>query len=432
MRRALGWATHVVATVTASPRRRLVRVVVVVVVLATVTVGLASYGWVTRSWRQAQADFDGGRFDEARRRLDSSRFLWGEDPAYLLLSARVHRAAGELAAAEADLDHYFTVSRGSRDDAQIEFLLLRAQAGDDEADAPLLNLVEQGHPQSPAILETLSSSYMRRLRYLAANATLTKWIELSPEAATPYEWRGWVYERTSNSSLAYQDYSKALELDPNLLLVRLRLVELLLELKKVPEVTPHLEVLARQAPARVEVKARLGMLRFLEGRSNEARALLEAAEPKLAPNDVAPLVTLARLDVQEGRGADAERRLRKVIALDPTESDARFVLVAALRLQGKEQEALTGEREQVDIRDRNERVNVLLRDRADKADATPDEWFEIGNLFLGMKMESRGVYWLEKALAKNPNHQAAHRVLAEYSERKGDAAAAAAHRRLLR
>ena len=84
MRRAAGWATHVVATVTASPRRRLVRAVAVVVVLSTVTVGFASYGRLVQSWRQAQADFDGGRFDEARRRLDSSRFLWGEDPAYLL------------------------------------------------------------------------------------------------------------------------------------------------------------------------------------------------------------------------------------------------------------------------------------------------------------------------------------------------------------
>ena len=403
-----------------------------VALLVTTSAVLGGYGRAVYSWRQAGVDFKAGQVGEARRRLDFCRRLWPDDPALLLLSARVNRAAGAVAAAEADLDHYFEVSAGPRDEAQLESLLLRAQIGDDETDGLLLILVEQNHPQSPAILETLSASYMRRLRYQAANASLTKWIELRPDAATPYEWRGWVYERTASPALAHQDYKKALELDPSLMLVRLRLVELLLEEKKVPEVVPHLEILTRQAPDRVEVKARLGMLRFLEGRSREARQLLEEVEPQLAKNDMAPVVSLARLDVQEGKGVDAERRLRRVIANDPTETDARFVLISALRLQGRESEAVVAENEQSKLNVRNIRVNQLLRDRADKPDATADEWFEIGSIFLEMQMEARGTYWLDKVLARDPNHQGTHRVLTEYYDRKGDAARAASHRRMLR
>jgi tetratricopeptide (TPR) repeat protein len=412
--------------------RRPLRSALAALALLLLLGGLGFYGSAAYAWRQARVDYAARRYDEAAGRLAFCRRVWPRDPALLLLSAQASRQARDYVAAEDFLNRYIGTNPESRGDAQIEFLLIRLLTGDDEAAEPLFALVDQGHPASAAILEAASLSYMRRLRYLPANASLSRWAELCPDSATPYEWRGWVYERTSSPALALKDYERALELDPGLLLVRLRLVELLLEEKKIPEVTPHLEILGRQAPDRVEVQARLGMLRFLEGKSAEARGLLEDAEPRLARGDAAPLVTLARLDVQEGKGADAERRLRKVIAIDPTESDARFVLVTALRLQGKEAEAVAAEREQALIRQRNERVNLLLRDRADKGDATADELFEIGTLFLEMQMDARALYWFDKALGRDPTYQRVHRALADYYDRKGDAPQAAAHRRMLR
>jgi len=413
-------------------RRHPFRAIALLALFSVAGVCLGGYGWAVYTWRQAQVDYEAKRFDEAERRLVYCRRIWTDDPGLLLLSAKTSRRRGEFDSAQEYLTRYFRSDPESREEAQVESLLLRVQMGDDEAVDDLFKRIEQGHPDSPGILETISLSYMRRLRYQAANACLTKWIELCPDQALPYERRGWVYEHTASQNLAYEDYVKALQLDPSLILVRLRLVELLLEQKKVPEVIPHLDFLMQQAPDRVEVKARLGMLRFLEGRSLDARRLLEEVEPSLAKNDAAPLVSLARLDVQEGRGADAERRLRRVIALDPTESDARSVLVTALRFQDSDQEAIAGEREYLKIRERTERVNTLLRDRADKPDATPEEWFEIGSIFMELQMESRALYWLDKTLAKDIDHQKAHRMLMEYHERKGERELAASHRRILR
>ena len=95
-------------------------------------------------------------------------------------------------------------------------------------------------------------------------------------------------------------------------------------------------------------------------------------------------------------------------------------MVTALRLQGKDGEALVAERDQAKIRERNERVNLLLRDRADKPNATAEEWFEIGSIFLDMQMESRAMYWFDKVLAREGTHPGVHRRLTEYYERNNE------------
>src|SRR5207249_11729617 len=126
--------------------------------------------------------------------------------------------------------------------------------------------------------------------------------------------------------------------DPDLLPVRLRVAEMLMEDKQTPDAIPHLERLYQQAPDHPAVKARLGMCRFLQGRADEARRLMEAALPYM-PNDPSLLGYLARADLQEGRGVQAEQRLRTVLAADPSDTEARYLLVTALQVQGRTEAA---------------------------------------------------------------------------------------------
>src|SRR5205807_1493557 len=151
------------------------------------------------------------------------------------------------------------------------------------------------------------------------------WIEIRPDEAKPYQWRGWVLERLNRHKAAAQDYQRALALDPDLLPPRLRLAELLLQDKRVPDALPHLERLYRQAPDNPEVQAGLGICRFYQNRTKEARSLMEAAVVHL-PKDPALLIHLARLDIQEGRAAQAERHLRQVLRTDPVDNEALYNL----------------------------------------------------------------------------------------------------------
>jgi tetratricopeptide (TPR) repeat protein len=410
------------------------RPLVTAAVLLLVAGGLLFAGWryAVHEWEQAQVDVREERFQEARRRLEVCQWVWPQSTDVHLLAARAARRSGELATAEGHLNRCLELNGGATDRVQLEFLLLRVQAGEvDKLATPLFNLVERGHPESREILDTIARAYSHRMRYRLAGMCLNKWIEVEPDNAKPYYWRGWVYERMGNEKGAMGDYRRAIQIDPDLVPARLRIAEMLLEDKQAPEAEPHLDRLMRQSPDDPQVRSRMGICRFLQGDAGEARRLLEAALPQLA-NDPVVLVTLANLDIQEGNGADAERRLRAVLRLDGSDTEALFVLVAALNMQGKTADADAALAEYTKKRKVVDRVNDLLKEKADGADATAADYAEIGTLFLSIGRERLGVYWLERATDKDSGCQPAHRALADHYEKKGDADATAFHRRQVR
>ena len=291
--------------------------------------------------------------------------------------------------------------------------------------------MQEGHPESGMILETIVRTYLQRLRYKPAVMSLGLWIEREPDNPKPYYWRGQTLERLNDPRRAREDYDRALERNPDMIPARLRVAEMLLEDKQAPEALPHLERLMRQVPDDAQVQARMGMCRFLQGRTDEARRLMEAAVIRL-PNDPALLVALANLEIQEGRPGEAERYLRTVLRGYPSDTEALFVLASALQMQGRSPEGAAVLAEYERKRATVDRVNDLLKDIADSPSATANDYAEIGRLFFEIDGEKFGVYWSERALERDPNNQTAHRALADHYERKGDTATAAAHRRQIR
>lgn len=378
-------------------------------------------------WRAAEAALAAGNPKEAYARLAVPLAVWRWDPTVQVVAGRAARMAGELRTAEAHLNRSLKLSGGATEAAQLEFFLLRIQTGEvDRVVGPLIDAVEKGHPESELILETLSIAYINTLRYKPAYACLTRWIEIAPDTAKAYQYRGWVLERLSQPKDAAVDYRKVLELDPASIPVRLRVAEMLLEDHNPPEALPHLEQLYARVPDNPLVQARLGMCRFLQGDMAEARRLMEAAEPNL-PMDPVLAIHLAKLDLQEGRWAEAERRLRKVVDNDPSDSEAFYTLITAVRGQGRngEAEALVKEYDRASAA--IDRINKFLKDVADSPTATADDFAEIGELLVSIKQDQRGLHWLHKALDRDPDHQRTHRALAAYYEGKGDAAKAASH-----
>jgi predicted Zn-dependent protease len=395
--------------------------------------GVAATSWyVQYQWEQAQADLAAGRYAEARSRLEVCLFVCRWDPEVRRLAARAARLSGDIHSAEKHLKECLKLQGKATQAVQLEFLLLRLQMGElDDVVPTLVDCVEKKHPESPLILETLAGAYILRFRFKAAYAFLTSWIELQPQAARPYQLRGAVLERLNQHRKAAEDYRLALERDPNLLPVRLRLAEILLEEKRAPEALPHLERLHRQHPNHPEVQARLGIARFFQNKPDEARRLMEAAVVHL-PKDPPLLIYLARLDLEQGRGAEAERRLRTVLRADPSDTEALHTLISVLQLQNRPAEAAATLKEYQRAKQRVDRVNHLLRGVVDSPDAKTADYVELGDLLLQVGRDRQGVYWLGQALERDPGHPGAHKLLVAYYEKTGDREHAQAHRRWLR
>lgn len=402
-------------------------------ILLSISIGGLLFGrYAVSQWSAAQQASSDERPIDARRYLQFCERVWPWSADVQFLQARNARRMGDLGVAERHLNRAMELRGGATEDIQREFLLLRVQAGEvDELATPLFAVVDQGHPDSREILSTVARTFILRLRYKPAYACLSKWIEVEPGNANPYYWRGLVLERLNNEKGASADYHKSLELDPDLIPARLRIAEMLLEDKQAPDALPHLERLMAQAPDNPQIRARMGICLFLQGNATEARQLMESAVVHL-PNDPALLVTLANLELQDGRPAEAEGRLRAVLALDRSDTEALFVLVSALQNQGKSEESAATLAEYHQKREIVDSINVFLKDKADDPKTTADEYATVGRKFLLINRDKLGVYWLEKALERDGECQSAHRALVSHYEAKGDEPAAAMHRQRLR
>lgn len=389
------------------------------------------YGRAVHQWHAARVAIEKGEPQVARGSLKICLLVWPNNAEVQLLAARACWLAGDFEGAEAHLKECTKLHNGATEETQLECLLMRAQTGEEDEVAPALFIhVDNKHPDSPLILETLARAYMHHLRHGQAYDCLSRWIREVPDSARAYHWRGWTFERLNNHLAAVEDYKKALELDPDLGPVRMRLAEIHLDRNLLLEAVPHLERLKKQFPGRPDIMVRLGHCRLLQGQGVEARQLLNAAMKEL-PDEPALLLNLARLEMQEGRPAEAEQWLRRCLKTDPGDSVARYMLVTSLMNQNRRDEANVALTQYEKNKALQDRVNQLLRDEAKRPSKDARAPSELGALLLDIGQERSGLYWLNQALLRDPGHLATHKALAEHFDRKGQPEKAAAHRRRL-
>jgi len=427
----VAWGLHALARAGQAARRRPRTTAAVTIVLVLAAAAGGFYVYALRQWDAAQAAVKDNRAEDAQGSLDVCLLVWPRSVPVHVLAARAARLQGDFAAADAHLNRCLKLQHGATEAVQVELLLMRVQRGEEDDVAPeLMRRVEEGSPEAPLILETLARAYMFYMRYGPAYVCLSRWIGVEPGSVEPLRWRGWVLERMGDRDAAIRDYQRALELDPGRAAVRLRLAELFLERNSPVDALPHLELLYKQTPDRPEVQARLGECRFLRGDHEESRRLLERAVERL-PEDTAVLVHLAKLEQQEGRPGPAEQWARRALKVDPTDAEAEFTLAASLEAQGRRDEARAVREQCARHVAMLKRVAQVLHDDAEHSNSDPDALSEVGTAFLPTNPRV-ALYWLHRALERDPAHQPTHKVLAEYYEGKGEAEKAASHRRQLK
>jgi predicted Zn-dependent protease len=135
-----------------------------------------------------------------------------------------------------------------------------------------------------------------------------------------------------------------------------------------------------------------------------------------------------KLELAMGKADEAERWLRRAVAVVPFEREIAYSFWLVIqRDEAKKVEAATwvARLAQIDA-DLTRMAEVMRLINASPNDPAPRH--EAGMLMLRNGQEEEGVRWLDNALRQDPGYRPTHQALAEYYEKKGKATLAAYHR----
>jgi tetratricopeptide (TPR) repeat protein len=386
-----------------------------------------AYGWhhLVAGKHGLQADHCRDAFEHFQASLE----IWPEDPTTLFLAARAARRVGDFEAAE----RYLTKCQASSsmvEPAALERVLLRATRGEIDAVGGFCQaLLDQGHPDTPLILEALAQGEMVSLRFASASGYLDQWIEKSPDQPQALFLKGRLQLQASNSQEALGLLRRAVELDPERDDARLLLAGLYLDLGQAREALPHLEEARRRLPRNLIAKARMGQCLVLLGRQEDAIVLLDEVL-RQNPDLPSALLERGKLALRDGELDKAELWLQKACKRDPGNRAAHYQLLQCLKQEGKATEARTVQQRLDQIDQDSTRMREIVTDLLPKRRNDPNLHAELGELFLNIGAVPEGVSWLNRALQLDPRNPLAHRTLAKHYHSLGQSGKAQQHREL--
>ncbi len=392
-----------------------------------------SYLWGLHQFRAAEKALSEEKLDEAREHIVSCLRIWYRAPSAYLLAARIERVGGNYPLAERYLSYCIRLQGGASEQTQLEQILLRAQSGElAEVEQGLWECVNTNHPDSPRILETLTRIYVRESRFGGAVTCLTIWLEREPTVVRAWHWRGWAYENLMQLDKAISDYEKTLELDPERWGARTHLTRLLIQVNDVESARLQLNQLLLRHRDDPDVQLLEAQASRLEGKTEEAANILDRLLLD-NPRHFAALYFYSKLicERESPQYDQAERLLRRALAINPTDYSTLHALYKCLENQGKEQETTEIRRRLDQVQSDLTHLDQLRFKGAEPTPNDPQLLCEMGELLMRVGNTDAGLVWLNRALQSDPDHVQSHEALLRYYESIDQKAEADLHRQQL-
>lgn len=363
-----------------------------------------------RHLRSARQEVERCHTAQAIRHLKICREAWPNDPEVLLLAARSARRAGVFGDCERLLSQYER-ERGRDDAFHFERLLVDAECNQDRVVERCWKLVEEGHPGSPLLMESLARGYMRRYRLGMARRCLDRWAAEQPDNPQMLYLEGLFHlDYAHVASAAVASYGRAVELDPDHEEARLGLAVALLMRKEYARAAEQFERLRQLQPDNLRVQVGLAECREAQGDSAEAVRLVEvvlAQQPEFAP----ALSLRGQIAFRQEEYAAAAAWLGHAVQRNPSDQSARYNLALAWERMGREadgKEVMSQfERMKKDQARFNEIVTVEIAQRP----SDPALHCELGQILLRSGQRDEAMRWFQNALQIDPDYPPARRML---------------------
>ena len=379
--------------------------------------------WDRKKAVEALAEFD---FDEARRRLAQCVRMRPADAELRLLAARTARRDGDLDFAEDQLEAYHELVGGSSSQETLERALRRAQQGKvHEVIDQLIEALEVRHPQSEQILESLTMGCVESYQLSRATFWGSELLDKWPKNAIGRLFHAETVDTQGHRDKAIASIREVVRDFPKFYKARLSLAGILFKAQRYREAIPEYAALLRQRPGELLPLVGLASSYDRDGATDNARPLLEELE-KRHPDNSEVLLLSGRFALREERLADAERILRRALALSPNDHEIHRELGVCLSQLGRGDEA----KEHLD-RFKQIEADLIRLEKCilamGKSPNDPAPRREAGEICLRNGQVAEGLRWLTGVLDGSPNDKATHKIMADFFASQGDERSAAFH-----
>lgn len=392
----------------------------------------------------ASGDIAHHDYDKAEAWLQLSKQLGCVNAQSHFLMARIARHRADFKAMSNELA---IAGRGGFDARllELERQLSLAQSGKlQEVESALSENLSKGFGDLAEICEAYANGLSMASRASDALNVLQAWHRDLPSDPVPLYRIGRIEEHQIRLDEAKTSYRSAIELKPDYFPALYSLARLLLDENQAEEAAQFFER-CRAMPNPAAPTVGLAMCLAKTDQLAKAKELLyevialdsaKIQESYTAVDEPMERFTaaaeLGKLLVSDSDFSEGLRLCDLALKFNSRDQSARYVRAMALRGLNRNDEANEEIQKVENVKKAFQKVNAL-RNQISRDPSACELRVELGKLLLEYESERNGLFWLQSALAQNPDYADAHLALAEYYQSRANeslefAQLAAAHR----
>ncbi len=341
--------------------------------------------------------------------LDRVDWLASRDAEAAFQRARTYRNLGRMAEVRTWLERAYELGIPQTRIEREQWLAFAQTGQMKEAEPHLHELLLDPGEDGAEICNAFVNGYYRVLRIDSAQPILEAWITDFPDDPRPHQFNGSRYAQVFKWQEAINAYQRALDRDPTLDELRVKVATSYSELHQYDTAEQLFLEFLKQQPASAEALAGLGEVYLANGRWDEAETVFTKAAA-LAPEAEMPHRGLGQIASYRKEFSKAVEHLQRAHQVGIKDQETRYHLALALQGAGQVAEA-KAHFDFCHLASLARGRRTVLLEQLVKEPKNIEMRFELADLTYRYINEEEGTKWLFYVVELQPDHGPAREIL---------------------